>query len=138
MNKKWDAFASRDAFISFLTEAFTEVLRVTKPGGHALVWALPRTSHWTATALENAGWECRDVMHHISSKDHDVSAFLHSLSPEQEIAFAKLLESSPSVFYHLFGQGFPKSFDVSKGIEKEIIKQIEALGEEFTGWCDVS
>jgi hypothetical protein len=26
---------------------------------------LPRTSHWTATAWENAGWECRDVIHHV-------------------------------------------------------------------------
>jgi membrane-bound metal-dependent hydrolase YbcI (DUF457 family) len=25
-------------------------LRALKPGGHALFWALPRTSHWTATA----------------------------------------------------------------------------------------
>jgi site-specific DNA-methyltransferase (adenine-specific) len=38
---------------------------VLKPGGHALVWALPRTSHWTATALEDAGFEVRDCLVHI-------------------------------------------------------------------------
>jgi len=42
-----------------------EALRVMKPGAHGLVWALPRTSHWPATALENAGFEIRDVHHHI-------------------------------------------------------------------------
>ena len=34
-----------------------QCLRVVKPGGHAIVWAIPRTSHWTATALEDAGFD---------------------------------------------------------------------------------
>lgn len=55
----------RDAFIAFLTSAMAEALRVLKPGGHALVWALPRTSHWTATALEDAGFEVRDCITHL-------------------------------------------------------------------------
>jgi DNA modification methylase len=38
--------------------------KVLKPGGWALVWALPRTSHWTATAWENAGFEVRDRIAH--------------------------------------------------------------------------
>jgi site-specific DNA-methyltransferase (adenine-specific) len=42
-----------------------ECLRITKPGGHALIWALPRTSHWTGAAIENAGWEIRDCIDHI-------------------------------------------------------------------------
>jgi hypothetical protein len=39
-----------------------KALHVLKPGGHALVRALPRTSRWTATALkaldEAAGAQC--------------------------------------------------------------------------------
>ena len=42
-----------------------EVMRVLKPGGHCFVWALPRTSHWTATALEDAGFEIRDIITHV-------------------------------------------------------------------------
>ncbi len=57
--------ADRRTFITFLTEIFTECRRVLKPGAHALVWALPRTSHWTATALEDAGFEVRDVVTHL-------------------------------------------------------------------------
>ena len=53
---------ARHAFIAFMTEVMAECLRVVKPGGHALVWALPRTSHWTATALEDAGWSIRDTI----------------------------------------------------------------------------
>jgi DNA modification methylase len=58
----------RDAFIAFLTSVMSEALRCLRPGGHALVWALPRTSHWTALALEDAGFEVRDaIFHHFGS-----------------------------------------------------------------------
>ncbi len=66
MNAEWDKDkGGRDAWIEWLAEIMREVWRVTKPGGHALVWALPRTQHWTATAVENAGWEVRDVLMHV-------------------------------------------------------------------------
>ena len=47
----------RKQWIAWLTEVMEEVIRILRPGGHAFVWALPRTSHWTATALEDAGFE---------------------------------------------------------------------------------
>ena len=82
MGKDWDgAKGGRIAWISWLSEVMTEALRVLNPGGHALVWALPRTSHWTACALEDAGFEIRDKL------------------------------------YHIFASGFPKSYDIAKGIE---------------------
>ena len=56
---------SRDIFVSWLTEVMRECLRVLKPGGHALIWSIPRTSHWTATAIEEAGFEIRDCIHHV-------------------------------------------------------------------------
>jgi DNA modification methylase len=55
----------RYRFVAALTPIFAECLRVAKPGAHALVWALPRTSHWTATALEDAGWQVEDRLAHI-------------------------------------------------------------------------
>lgn len=72
----------RDQFIAFMTEVMTECYRVMKPGSHGLVWALPRTSHWTGTALEDAGFEVRDKI------------------------------------YHAFGQGFPKSANISLAFDK--------------------
>lgn len=60
-----DTGKARDKFTAFLTEAMTECLRVLKPGAYGLVWALPRTSHWTGTALEEAGFEVRDRISHL-------------------------------------------------------------------------
>lgn len=66
MGKGWDSDkGGREAWVTWMTELMTECLRVLKPGAHGLVWALPRTSHWTATALENAGFEVRDVVTHL-------------------------------------------------------------------------
>lgn len=55
----------RDRFIAFLSSVMAECLRVLTPGAYGLVWALPRTSHWTATALEDAGFEIRDRISHL-------------------------------------------------------------------------
>lgn len=83
MGKSWDSDkGGRREWIAWLREVMTETHRVLKPGAHGLIWGLPRTCHWTATALEDAGFEIRDVI------------------------------------THLFGQGFPKSLDVSKAIDK--------------------
>lgn len=62
MGKDWD---SAKDFIYNMTEIYKECLRVLKPGSYGLVWAIPRTSHWTASALEQAGFEIRDVITHI-------------------------------------------------------------------------
>lgn len=63
MNKKWDHDrGGRDQWVAWLTERMTEAYRALKPGAHALVWGLPRTSHWTAWALEDAGFEIRDCV----------------------------------------------------------------------------
>lgn len=64
-DKVRDARGRGRRFREAMTPIFTECLRVMKPGAHGLVWALPRTSHWTATALEDAGFEVRDIVMHL-------------------------------------------------------------------------
>mgnify|MGYP002040945894 CR=1 FL=1 len=66
MGKEWDHHkGGREQWVAWLAEIMAEGLRVLKPGGFALVWALPRTSHWTALALEDAGFEVRDCIYHL-------------------------------------------------------------------------
>ncbi len=66
MGKAWDGDkGGRDQWIAWLRDIMRTAMGLLKPGGHALVWALPRTSHWTATAIEDAGFEIRDVVVHL-------------------------------------------------------------------------
>lgn len=81
MGREWDHHkGGRDQWVAWLTEITRECLRVLKPGGHALFWALPKTSHWTATAVEDGGFELRDIIsHHFGSgmpKSHCASKAL--------------------------------------------------------------
>jgi hypothetical protein len=52
-------------WVEWLASVLRECLRVAKPGATAAVWALPRTSHWTGCALEEAGWEIFDIVTHL-------------------------------------------------------------------------
>uniref|UniRef100_A0A6M3INS7 Putative methyltransferase n=1 Tax=viral metagenome TaxID=1070528 RepID=A0A6M3INS7_9ZZZZ len=84
MGKKWDGDkGGRKQWIAWMTGVMGEVYRVMKPGAHGLVWALPRTSHWTATALEDAGFEIRDICLHIFGtgfpKSHNVGKAIDQL-----------------------------------------------------------
>ena len=91
MGKKWDSNkGGRDVWIKWLTEIMREAHRVLKPGAHILVWALPRTSYWTATAVEDAGFEVREIVSHIFGsgfpKGMDVSkAIDKKLGAEREV-----------------------------------------------------
>ena len=91
MNKHWDTdHGHRDQWIAYFAEIAKECLRVVKPGGHALVWAIPRTSHWTATAWENGGWEVRDrIIYCFGSgfpKSHNISKAIDKLAgAEREV-----------------------------------------------------
>jgi len=94
MGKSWDKdHGGRDAWIANMATIAAECLRVLKPGGHALVWALPRTSHWTATAWENAGFEVRDRVAHVFGsgfpKSHDVSKAIDKAAGAENVIATK-------------------------------------------------
>ena len=55
MNKQWDRGVPG-------VKLWREVLRVLKPGGHLLAFAGTRTQHRMATAIEDAGFEIRDMI----------------------------------------------------------------------------
>lgn len=85
MGKDWDKDkGGRGAWIGWMSQIAAECLRVLKPGAHALVWAIPRTSHWTATAWEDAGFEVRDRIAHVFGsgfpKSLDVSKAIDKMS----------------------------------------------------------
>lgn len=101
MGKEWDHDrGGRHVWIDWMTALAFEMFAVLKPGGHALVWALPRTSHWTATALEDAGFEVRDRVSHLFGsgfpKSLDVSKQLDRIAGvEREVVAVSENGSGP-------------------------------------------
>ena len=57
MGKEWDGSG-----IEYNVELWEEVFRVLKPGGHLLAFTGTRTYHRIATAIEDAGFEIRDMI----------------------------------------------------------------------------
>lgn len=57
MGKQWDG-----GDIAHRVELWAECLRVLKPGGHLLSFAATRTHHRMACAIEDAGFEIRDMI----------------------------------------------------------------------------
>ena len=55
MGKNWDKGVPGEAF-------WVEALRVAKPGAHILAFGGTRTYHRLAVAIEDAGWEIRDMI----------------------------------------------------------------------------
>lgn len=75
--------------IAFDPRVWRQCLRVLKPGGHLLAFGGTRTAHRLACAVEDAGFEIRDEIDSIGSRVSWV-----------------------------YGQGMPKSLDVSKAIDR--------------------
>ncbi len=87
MGKEWDGSG-----IEYDVDFWKEVYRVLKPGGHILVMSGTRTYHKVATAIEEAGFEIRDMLQ------------------------------------WLYGQGFPKSLNIGKQIDKLQGTEREVIG----------
>jgi len=77
-----------------------ECLRVLKPGGHLLAFGGTRTWHRLTCAIEDAGFEIRDTVADLTGIDGPGLLWVH-------------------------GQGFPKSLNVSKAIDKRRTDEIE-------------
>jgi DNA modification methylase len=60
MGKSWDSSG-----IAFDTEMWADLLRILKPGGHLLAFSGSRTYHRMAVAIEDAGFEIRDMIEWI-------------------------------------------------------------------------
>lgn len=92
MSKNWDSMR-----IVCNIELWKEVLRVLKPGGHLLSFSGSRTYHRIACAIEDAGFEIKDMIEWI------------------------------------YGQGFPKSLDIGKAIDRMKGLKGEVIGKKKSG-----
>lgn len=126
--RTWDSDkGGRDQWVAWLSSIMSEAYRMLKPGAHGLVWSLPRTSHWTALALEEAGFEIRDNIYHLYSRDTLIQEFMATLDAKQQGMFERIVERDP-LMLHCFGSGFPKSHNISTAIDKYYTAEREIIG----------
>lgn len=90
-----------------------ECLRVLKPGGWMLAFGGTRTWHRLVCAVEDAGFEVRDGVADLTGYD------------------------APGLMW-VYGQGFPKSLDVSKAIDKAAGAEREVVGRKVVAGGVVS
>lgn len=60
MGKSWDSSG-----IAFDTDMWADLFKLVKPGGHLLAFSGSRTYHRMAVAIEDAGFEIRDMIEYI-------------------------------------------------------------------------
>ena len=66
MGAEWDRDkGGRLQWVAWLTGILSDARRATRDGGRAIVWSLPRTSHWTGCAVEDAGWLIETTIAHL-------------------------------------------------------------------------
>lgn len=65
MGLDWERLQGLD-FAKDLARVFAQERRVLKPGHWSLTWAHPKTSHWTAVALELSGFEVVTKIVHLN------------------------------------------------------------------------
>ncbi len=66
MGAEWDRDkGGRAQWVAWLAEVLGHARAATRDGGRALVWSLPRTSHWTGCAVEDAGWSIENTVTHL-------------------------------------------------------------------------
>ncbi len=110
MGKSWDAWVPSPA-------VWKECFRVLKPGAMCLVFAGTRSMDLMAISLRLAGFELRDSIGYLN----------------EDTGQAPLMA-------WVQGQGFPKSTDISKqldkqaGVEREIIGVTSGMGRQNPEW----
>lgn len=139
MGTDWDSDkGGSKEWIGWMAQVMKEALRVLKPGAHGLVWAIPRTSHWMGCALEDSGFEVRDIVTHIFG-----SGFPKSLDISKAIDKSNGdTEKRPVLGTKSAGMGSGKSFGMlqseadnsSKKTILDVTSAASAASAAWEGW----
>jgi site-specific DNA-methyltransferase (adenine-specific) len=129
MGQSWDG-----GDVAFRSETWAEVLRVLKPGGHLIAFSGTRTYHRMAVAIEDAGFEVRDMIawHYGSGfpKSHDISkAIDKAAGAEREVlSLGERSATRPRVE----GQSREKAYRLNS--DASITAPATDAAREWDGW----
>jgi hypothetical protein len=134
MGKSWDK-ALPDP------RTWSELLRVLKPGGHAVIFGAPRLYHRLAVDVEDAGWEVRDCLMWLFGsgfpKSLDVSkAIDKAAGAEREVVGTRTLTGNAAQTTKEKGGTYASNTD-SRGVPvKEVPITAPATPEarQWEGW----
>lgn len=135
MGQTWDG-----GDVAFQLETWAEVLRVLKPGGHLIAFSGTRTYHRMAVAIEDAGFEVRDMIawHYGSGfpKSHDISkAIDRGAGAKREVigsykAATNISSAGSGLRHDCYGIGGDKKTDTLA----HITTPATAAAREWEGW----
>lgn len=125
MGKKWDSTG-----IANNVDMWKECLRVLKPGGHLLAFSGTRTYHRMASAIEDAGFEVRDMIEWVYGsgfpKSHNIGKAVDKLqgNEREDLGDIRKLQSYGYEGNNVFGG------DIDRGGKMKITKGTS----EWEGW----
>lgn len=140
MGKGWDDDkGGRKQWIAWLASILTECYRVLKPGAYGVLWSLPRTSHWTATAIEDAGFEIRDCIMHVFGsgfpKNMDVSkAFDKRAGAKRKVVGKRTLGGNAAVALKDKGGTYGVQVGSAPSIEVDVTEPSTDEAKQWDGW----
>ena len=134
MGKKWDSSG-----IAFNVEVWLECLRVLKPGGHLLAFSGTRTYHRMTVAIEDAGFEVRDMIAWISNKTFPKSqniskAIDKAAGAEREVIGSQKLTGNAAQTTKEKGGTFASSNINSIGVEPIEVPLTAPATDEARQW----
>jgi site-specific DNA-methyltransferase (adenine-specific) len=129
MGKSWDSSG-----IAYSVDLWRECLRVLKPGGHLLAFSGSRTYHRMVVAIEDAGFEVRDMISWISNK-----TFPKSMNISLAIDKAAGLQKDRGTAINVGGKGdradIETSVSVANGKLQEGYKEPKSDdAKKWAGW----
>lgn len=133
MGKKWDASG-----IAYNVELWAECLRVLKSGGHLLAFSGTRTYHRMAVAIEDAGFEVRDMLEWVYAsgfpKSHNISKAIDKMEgAEREVVGKKECGYQVSISKTRLEQGHRPNLTNSTK-EVNITAPATEKAKEWDGW----
>jgi len=128
MGKSWDSSG-----IAYSVELWRECLRVLKPGGHLLAFSGSRTYHRMVVAIEDSGFEIRDMVSWISNKTFPKSMDVSKAIDKAAGAERKVVGINPNVVREAKVAG-GSDFGGFTRANPEITEAATDEAKEWAGW----
>ena len=119
MGKSWD-----NSGIAYSVPMWKECLRILKPGGHLLSFSGTRTYHRMAVAIEDAGFEVRDMIEWVYGsgfpKSHNIGKAVDKLqgNERESVGIVKGAGAGMSDSLVAMNKGLQPEYEGTKGTSK--------------------